>query len=144
MLLRKPMSRPKLKPGSPPRYKQNVTATLTCSVTWVLICYRQTTHSGPSLNKRKRDWVEIHGIKKLVNRENTNNLQDNSKLLSVLIIIHYNTFRPSWPSSGKYKIFGIVYYIKKQQDPTLAVLFISNCKIILHVSHAFCAHHQEY
>jgi len=31
-----------------------------------------------------------------------------------------------------------------QQDVTLAVLFISNCKIILHVSDAFCAYHQEY
>jgi len=30
-----------------------------------------------------------------------------------------------------------------QQDATLAVLFISNCKIILHVSEAFCVHHQE-
>ena len=30
-----------------------------------------------------------------------------------------------------------LYYIKKQQDATLAVLFISNCKITLHVSDAF-------
>ena len=37
-----------------------------------------------------------------------------------------------------------VYYIKNQQDVTLAVLFISNCKITLHVSDAFCVHHQEY
>ena len=37
-----------------------------------------------------------------------------------------------------------VYYIKNQQDATLAVLFISNCKITLHVSDAFCVHHQEY
>ena len=35
-------------------------------------------------------------------------------------------------------------YIKNQQDETLAVLFISNCKITLHVSDAFCVHHQEY
>ena len=40
-------------------------------------------------------------------------------------------------------VFGI-YYIKNQQDVTLAVLFISNCKITLHVSDAFCFHHQEY
>ena len=38
----------------------------------------------------------------------------------------------------------ILYYIKNQQDATLAVIFISNCKITLHVSDAFCAHHQEY
>ena len=38
----------------------------------------------------------------------------------------------------------VIYYIKNQQDATLAVLFISNCKITLHVSDAFCAHHQEY
>jgi len=37
-----------------------------------------------------------------------------------------------------------IYYIKNQQDATLAVLFISNCKINLHVSDAFCVHHQEY
>ena len=37
-----------------------------------------------------------------------------------------------------------LYYKRNQQDATLAVLFISNCKITLHVSDAFCAHHQEY
>ena len=37
-----------------------------------------------------------------------------------------------------------LYYIKNQQDITLAVLFISNCKITVHVSDAFCVHHQEY
>ena len=31
-----------------------------------------------------------------------------------------------------------VYYIKNQLDATLAVLFISHCKITLHVSDAFC------
>ena len=37
-----------------------------------------------------------------------------------------------------------LYYIKNQQDATLAVSFISHCKITLHVSDAFCVHHQEY
>jgi len=37
-----------------------------------------------------------------------------------------------------------LYYIKNQQDATLAVLFISNCKITLHVSNAFCVHHKEH
>ena len=37
-----------------------------------------------------------------------------------------------------------LYYIKNQLDATLPVLFISNCKITLHVSDAFCIHHQEY
>ena len=37
-----------------------------------------------------------------------------------------------------------LYYVKNQQDATLAVLFISYCKITLHVSDAFCVHHQEY
>ena len=37
-----------------------------------------------------------------------------------------------------------LYYIKNQLDATLAVLFISHCKITLHVSDAFCVHHQEY
>ena len=38
----------------------------------------------------------------------------------------------------------ILYHIKNQKDATLAVLFNSHCKITLHVSDAFCAHHQEY
>jgi len=38
----------------------------------------------------------------------------------------------------------ILYYVKNQRDATLAVLFISNCKITLHVLDALCAHHQEY
>ena len=37
-----------------------------------------------------------------------------------------------------------LYYIKNQQDATLAVLFNSHCKITLHVSDAFFVHHQEY
>jgi len=37
-----------------------------------------------------------------------------------------------------------LYYIKNQKDATLAVLFISNCKITLRVSDGFCVHHQEY
>ena len=37
-----------------------------------------------------------------------------------------------------------LYYIRNQQDATLAVSFISHYKIILHVSDAFCVHHQEY
>jgi hypothetical protein len=40
--------------------------------------------------------------------------------------------------------FHVLYYTKNQQDATLAVLFISNCKIALHISDAFCFHHQEY
>ena len=37
-----------------------------------------------------------------------------------------------------------IYSIKNQQDATLAVLFISHCKITLYVSVAFCVHHQQY
>jgi len=37
-----------------------------------------------------------------------------------------------------------LYYTKNQQDATLAVLFISHCKITVHVLDAFCVHHQEY
>jgi hypothetical protein len=37
-----------------------------------------------------------------------------------------------------------LYYVKNQRDATLAVLFISHCKITVHVSDALCAHHQEY
>jgi len=32
----------------------------------------------------------------------------------------------------------IIFYIKNQLDAALAVLFISHCKITLHVSDAFC------
>ena len=32
-----------------------------------------------------------------------------------------------------------LYYVKNQQDATLAVLFISHCNITLHVSDAFCS-----
>jgi hypothetical protein len=41
-------------------------------------------------------------------------------------------------------ILAVLYYIKDEQDATLAVMFISNCKITLHISDAFCVHHQEY
>ena len=42
------------------------------------------------------------------------------------------------------EIIFFLIYIKNQPDATLAVLFISNCKITLHVSDAFYVHHQEY
>ena len=38
----------------------------------------------------------------------------------------------------------ILYYIRNQLDATLAVLFINNCKITLHVSDVYRVHHQEY
>ena len=41
-------------------------------------------------------------------------------------------------------VLKFLYYIKNQKDATLAVLFISNSKITLHISDAFCVHHQEY
>ena len=54
--------------------------------------------------------------------------------------------------NGSRKFYGIplefyvniLCYIKNQQDTTLAVLFISNCKVTLPVSDTFCVHHQEY
>ena len=48
--------------------------------------------------------------------------------------------------NGSYRLVINVgsYYIKNQQDATLGILFISHCKITLHVSGAFCVHHQEY
>jgi len=36
------------------------------------------------------------------------------------------------------------YWIKNQQDATLAELFITNCKFTLHSSDASRVHHQEY
>ena len=38
----------------------------------------------------------------------------------------------------------ILYYTKNKQDATLALLFISNCKITLHVSDASRIHHQKH
>ena len=44
--------------------------------------------------------------------------------------------RTEFPQCGlrRYQTDPGIYYIKNQQDATLAVLFISNCKITLHVS----------
>ena len=42
------------------------------------------------------------------------------------------------------QVFRCYHYIRNQQDATLALSFISHCKITLHVSEAFCIHHQEY
>jgi len=50
----------------------------------------------------------------------------------------------TWPLILKEGIGLRIYYKKNQQDETLAVLFISHCKITLQVSDAFCVHHQEY
>ena len=41
--------------------------------------------------------------------------------------------------------FSLYYTLtSNQQDATLAVLFISNCKITLHISDVHRVHHQEY
>jgi hypothetical protein len=45
---------------------------------------------------------------------------------------------------GSDLILSSLYYIKNQQYATLAVLFISNCKITVHVSEASRVHHQEF
>jgi len=37
-----------------------------------------------------------------------------------------------------------LFYIKKQLNAALEVLFISHCKITPCVSDAFCVHHEEY
>ena len=65
------------------------------------------------------------------------------------------TINPKYIEDGDFKAYNSFFmfefpciitldYIKNQQDATLAVLFISHCKITLHVSDAFCVHHQEY
>ena len=55
-------------------------------------------------------------------------------------------YKQRYPSNFMFEFACIIslYYIKNQQDATWAVLFISNCKITLNVSYAFCVHHQEY
>ena len=52
--------------------------------------------------------------------------------------------KKSFVSTQSNKRNVILYYIKNQLDATLAVLFINHCKITLHVSDAFCVHHEEY
>ena len=49
-------------------------------------------------------------------------------------------------SRSNFSIARIVslYYIRNQEDATLAVLLINHCKITLHVSDTFWAQHQEY
>ena len=65
------------------------------------------------------------------------------------IILYYDA-RSKKHQNSIYTVYGefpcIIsqYYIKNQQDATLAVLVISNCEITLHVSDAFCVHHQDY
>jgi hypothetical protein len=61
---------------------------------------------------------------------------DIAKGVCIVLLYHVTTLTV-------YHQAKILYYIKNQQDATLAVLFISNCKITLHVSDAFCVHHQE-
>ena len=77
---------------------------------------------------------------------------------AIFVGVHLNTApaegleNEAWEPSNKATVFFIfefpcivtLYYIKNQLDATLAVLFISHCKITLHVSDAFCVHHQEY
>ena len=57
-----------------------------------------------------------------------------------LCMLHYN------PRHFMFELpcIIILYYIKNQQDATLTILFISNCKITLHISDALCVRHQEY
>ena len=59
----------------------------------------------------------------------------NYKLISVYKVLNFMFDFPCIIS---------LYYTKNQQDATLAVLFIGNCKINLHVSDALYVHHQEY
>ena len=44
----------------------------------------------------------------------------------------------------KHDSVSSLYYIMNQKYATLAVLFVSNCKITLHVSEVHRIHHQEY
>jgi hypothetical protein len=60
-------------------------------------------------------------------------------LFASLFITHFLCFFTS-----EFPYIISLYYIKNQQEATLAVLFISNCKITLHVSDTLCPHHQEY
>jgi len=63
-----------------------------------------------------------------------NNSNKGEKLVSKTTDLEYSTKQ----------VNKMLYYIRNQQDATLAVLFISHCKITLHVTDAFCFHHQEY
>ena len=58
--------------------------------------------------------------------------------------LEYRKRRSSFNFMFVFPYIITLYYIKNQLDATLAVMFISNCKITLHVSDALCVHHQEY
>jgi len=74
----------------------------------------------------------------------------NVKIIFLRTICHNsNMFRSALVSSSGNVMFEFpyivsLYYIRNQQDATLAVSFISHCKITLCVSDAFCVHHQEH
>ena len=61
---------------------------------------------------------------------------------------YYINYSCSWSQSiifiFEFPCIVSLYYIWNQLDATLAVLFISNCKNILHVSDVYRVHHQEY
>ena len=60
------------------------------------------------------------------------------------IILAFDKWRATLNFMFEFPCIISLYYIKNQQYATLAVLLIINCKITLHVSDAFCVHHQEY
>ena len=74
-------------------------------------------------------------------------LQHEERIFRSEKICHLSLYACRYQSTGRFCIVGLyeeLYYIKNQQDATLAVSFFTHCKITLHVSDAFCVHLQEY
>jgi len=79
----------------------------------------------------------LHGLR---GRNVTFNLH-RASFLNVAYSVNYDEANNS-RNTNQCTILCIL--LNNQRDASLAVLFISHCKITLHVSGALCTHHQEY
>ena len=105
--------------------------------TWELICGREDwgrhKNYGPSLEICGRNWIFRWSPLQAVSPDGVPIGCTQQWKPS------YPTYMPILKCHLKYVTH---YHIKNQLDAALAVLFISHCKITLHVSDAFCVHHQ--
>jgi glucan phosphoethanolaminetransferase (alkaline phosphatase superfamily) len=85
--------------------------------------------------------TKLDGFNKIFSRERQRHLAE--WLVDRIFEDHF-CLRHRKNDSFIYTLSNSLCYIKDQQDATLAVSFTSHCKITLHVSDAFCVHHQEY
>jgi len=75
--------------------------------------------------------MRLHRVKRQVSSRLSNYQLSSMNLFTILLLFLF-FFMFEFPC------IITLYYIESQLDATLAVLFISHCKITLHVSGAFC------